>query len=336
MRRQGPILGGVNKLTPDQVNWLNVILMIAACGAAMAAPFHVFLLAYAILGPLHYLTEISWLHDRQYFTQKQPMRRVWLAVVILATIAVAYGYVSSDLLHEPVAPTLEISLVYLAFFVGAMVLFVRHGVSMAALLGVCAVVLAIVSSHPTFAIAAYLLVTIVHVLLFTACFVLFGALKSSSRSGYVSLAVFVGCAVATVTLWAPSVAPSARVQALYGDGGFGQLNAILRMLFGGSEVGVMRLIAFAYLYHYLNWFSKTSVIKWHEVSRARVFAILGLWLGGISVYAYSYSAGFAVFYVLSLLHVMLEFPLNHQVMVGIAGALKPRFARRRAVEAAAT
>ena len=29
----------------------------------------------------------------------------------------------------------------------------------------------------------------------------------------------------------------------------------------GAGLAVMRLIAFAYTYHYLNWFSKTSVIK---------------------------------------------------------------------------
>jgi hypothetical protein len=41
----------------------------------------------------------------------------------------------------------------------------------------------------------------------------------------------------------------------------------------------MRLIAFAYQYHYLNWFSKTSIIKWHEVTRARAATILRVgWL----------------------------------------------------------
>ncbi|HEV7919392.1 MAG TPA: hypothetical protein VGR02_01235 [Thermoanaerobaculia bacterium] len=321
------------KLTTDQLNWLNVVLMVAACAAAMAAPFHVFLLAYAILGPLHYLTEISWLHDRQYFTKKQPLRRVWLLVVGLATAAVMYGFISSDLLHRPVAPTLEIGLVYMAFFVGGLVLYVRHGMNLAALLGVCAVTLAITASHPSYGIAAYLLVTIVHVLLFTGCFVLFGALKSSSRSGLISLGVFVGCAAITLMAGAPSLAPSASVRTLYG--GFTQLNVILRRMFGGSELAIMRLIAFAYLYHYLNWFSKTSVIKWHEVSRTRATAIIGLWLAGVGIYFYNYAAGFAVFYVLSLLHVMLEFPLNHQTFVGIAGALRPLVGRRRAMEAEA-
>jgi hypothetical protein len=36
-----------------------------------------------------------------------------------------------------------------------------------------------------------------------------------------------------------------------------------------SKTGVllMRFIAFAYLYHYLNWFSKTEVIRWHKVPK---------------------------------------------------------------------
>ena len=60
----------------------------------------------------------------------------------------------------------------------------------------------------------------------------------------------------------------------------------LLLLFGRSQsvydslgIGVMRLIAFAYQYHYLNWFSKTSIIKWHEVTRARAATILRVgWL----------------------------------------------------------
>lgn len=42
--------------------------MFVSLAIAVVAPFHLFLLAYAVLGPLHYLTGISWLHDRQFFT----------------------------------------------------------------------------------------------------------------------------------------------------------------------------------------------------------------------------------------------------------------------------
>ena len=42
-------------------------LMLLALAIAYALPFELLLLSYAILGPVHYLTEISWLHDRRYF-----------------------------------------------------------------------------------------------------------------------------------------------------------------------------------------------------------------------------------------------------------------------------
>src|SRR5438093_7570437 len=58
-----------SRLSVDQVNYLNIGLMLAAAGAAFVRPFELFLFAYALLGPLHYLTEISWLHDRRYFTK---------------------------------------------------------------------------------------------------------------------------------------------------------------------------------------------------------------------------------------------------------------------------
>src|SRR5579863_6645319 len=51
----------------DRINGLNVVLMLLSAGLAAAYPFQLFLFAYAVLGPLHYLTEISWLHDRGYY-----------------------------------------------------------------------------------------------------------------------------------------------------------------------------------------------------------------------------------------------------------------------------
>ena len=57
-------------LTIDQVNYLNIVLMVASAAIALRWPFETFLLAYIVLGPLHYLTEVSWLHDRHYFTRR--------------------------------------------------------------------------------------------------------------------------------------------------------------------------------------------------------------------------------------------------------------------------
>jgi hypothetical protein len=312
--------------TSDTVNWLNAALMLLAGGAAIFAPFQTFLFAYAVLGPLHYLTEISWLHDRDYFTPRNVPRRWWLVLVSLALAALAFGYISNDLLDRPVSPRFEIAMVYLVFGAAAVAIFVRSRLSAIAIVSVLALVLVPFGEYRSYALAAYFLVTIVHVLIFTGAFVLYGALKTRSCVALLSLLVFVLCAIATVVVPTPFVAPTDNVRHLYL--GFEQLNGALLRLFGlpqevydASGVGIMRLIAFAYLYHYLNWFSKTSVIKWHEVKRSRGAAIIAAWLAGELIYLYDFRTGFAVFYVLSMLHVLVEFPLNHQTFVGIFKSL---------------
>lgn len=309
------------------MNWLNVGLMIAACAASVAAPFHVFLAAYAILGPLHYLTEISWLHDRNYFTRRAIPRRWWLTLVSITVAVLAYGYISNDLLQHPVPPTFEIGLVYLVFGAAAVAVYVRSGLGSVGIVVALGIAIVQFSAFRTYAVAAFFLVTIIHVFIFTGAFIAAGALKTRSRVAVLSLLAFATCAIAAASVNAPFVHPGGHVRELYG--GFEQLNRELLRLFGLPQsvyesygIAVMRLIAFAYFYHYLNWFSKTSIIKWHEVKGSRVIAIVAIWLAGGLIYLYDFRVGFAVFYILSMLHVLLEFPLNHQAFVGIGRSLR--------------
>src|SRR5947207_16007393 len=53
---------------PATVECINVGLMLLALIVASAIPFELFLFAYAVLGPLHYASEISWLFDRRFFS----------------------------------------------------------------------------------------------------------------------------------------------------------------------------------------------------------------------------------------------------------------------------
>ena len=59
---------------------------------------------------------------------------------------------------------------------------------------------------------------------------------------------------------------------------------VLAPVFGDQEamhqlgMAIARLVAFAYTYHYLNWFSKTSIIKWHQVSKPKLAATITIWL----------------------------------------------------------
>ena len=80
---------------------------------------------------------------------------------------------------------------------------------------------------------------------------------------------------------------------------------------------VMRFIAFAYTYHYLNWFSKTEVIGWHKVPKVRFVGVITLWLIACGLYLYDYATGLSFLFFLSFTHVLLEFPLNITSVVGI-------------------
>src|SRR5207244_6947152 len=89
-----------------------------------------------------------------------------------------------------------------------------------------------------------------------------------------------------------------------------------------AGLAIMRFIAFAYAYHYLNWFSKTAVIRWHAAAVRRPWAILGLWAAAVALYFLNYGIGFVALATLSLLHVFLEFPLNVRPVVGIGRELR--------------
>lgn len=82
-------------------------------------------------------------------------------------------------------------------------------------------------------------------------------------------------------------------------------------LSSSNGLKIQIFIAFSYTYHYLNWFSKISLIGWlKESSKKRIFSLIILWLLSLGLYFYNYQLGLTVFFFLSLLHVTLEFPLN--------------------------
>ena len=102
------------------------------------------------------------------------------------------------------------------------------------------------------------------------------------------------------------------------------LSAVTKASKEGCKSGIMRFIAFAYTYHYLNWFSKTEIIRWHQVPRSRfIIVVLGA-VASVALYAIDYSLGFKWLFLLSFMHVMLEFPLNWITATGIFTELNRR------------
>src|ERR1700744_3639945 len=70
----------------NTLNYYNILAMLASACLAMVIPFELVLLSYAILGPAHYLTEISWLNQRQFFTVKKYDYLFLIAVVVIALL----------------------------------------------------------------------------------------------------------------------------------------------------------------------------------------------------------------------------------------------------------
>jgi hypothetical protein len=74
-----------------------------------------------------------------------------------------------------------------------------------------------------------------------------------------------------------------------------------------AAIGALRFIAFAYTYHYLNWFSKTGIIHWQVVSQRRIAGLVALWLVSLALYAWSWQWGYVGLLGLSVAHVILGF-----------------------------
>jgi hypothetical protein len=327
----------------DRINHVNAGLMIASAILAFFRPFHLFLFVYAVLGPLHYFTEISWLHDRGYFARQREARRFWLAIVAVCIAGLTWCLYDNG--PDRLVPIpWEAGLVYATFLTALAAGVAPSPRLMAILLAVLAAVIPFVGDSTLYLVAQSFLVTIIHVLVFTALFVLSGALKSRSRSGYLSLGVFGAC---VVVLLIPAASAAGADLSAYVRGayrtflglntylmkilGFGEPHSAEEIYASAGGLTVMRLIAFAYTYHYLNWFSKTRVIGWHAISRRRASAIVVLWIASVGLYSWSYALGMRLLYVASLLHVMLEFPLDQLAFVDIVKRLRPA---RAAVPAA--
>ncbi|MFM7565595.1 MAG: hypothetical protein ACKO4K_02495 [Flavobacteriales bacterium] len=409
----------MSMLKDDKINYVNIGLMFATAVFAFFAPFETFLLAYAFLGPLHYLTEISWLHDRQYFTKGKYDFLVLLVIgVLLSTAAFAqdFGY-KWELYTYFSEMQLSSKLLVFALFSGMLFALVKNiFVKIVSCLFIFIFVSGWLSpenaeenqaSTTVFALTS-LVPTLIHVYLFTGLFMLYGALKTRSKSGLLSVVSVVIIPLILVFVlpvnpketWVSSygknayyakgqgffntnvdimdhfgileepkltnkqfldsIVNSKNVNAGFSplekkrlndsltrkgnepfvfyqpnDERFGQTLVVRKAIpvnpkdyfwnivfFSPFGIMLMRFIAFAYLYHYLNWFSKTEVIRWHKVPKVRFIAVIMLWLAACGFYLYDYSLGLSVLFFLSFTHVLLEFPLNMVSIVGIGKEIK--------------
>lgn len=400
------------QLNTKQIDGINIGLMFISLILAYILPFEVFLFSYAVLGPLHYLTEISWLHQRNYFVPNEKKNIIWGFVILAAilTLFLTYSQMLSEVnsvLNDQTAnksstfynvaqrisamklPVLKLDTTkFIVFLFGsAAILILFKKMWLKAIFIIALLMLCLTWNMSTSCVScdskgngekvelcdyksdaqvvnfikakcadknndgyikpnedfnsgmkfrtyvmffsAYL-PTLIHVYIFTMLFMLFGALKSKSNMGLISVGILVTCGV-LIFVVDPSFIQytiSDYAKRSY-DVSFLNLNQIIFSDFGlgeatseniyNSRAGIKlgRFIAFAYTYHYLNWFSKTSIIQWHKMPMVNLIVVLALWGTSVGLYLADYQLGLMVLIYLSFIHVFLEFPLNWQSFVGI-------------------
>lgn len=333
------------------VDIVNFFLIWITLGFAMAWPFELFLFSYMVLGPLHYLTEVNWLDKQNYFLPGRDARLfVWgmLALVLVLTALTVLPDTGSwkwtkplfDAVYAPPAGTMRTvvrwswTLLLVAFVTSAAWLFTDKWTLRAPIIALCLASTVLFYAAPAAAIFfGILLPTIGHVFVFTIFFMLYGTMKTRSVWGYINVASM-ALVVAVIFILPRKVQPNSlspsTVQLLFASA-FDKVNFVINKWLGGKIdfysadcFKVQSFIAFAYTYHYLNWFSKTSIIKWHQVGKMKFVYSAILWAVSLALYKVDFRLGFAAISALSILHIVLEFPLNIVSIRGIVGGLTGR------------
>jgi uncharacterized membrane protein len=279
---------------------IHLGLMLLALAAAYLVPFELLLLAYVVLGPAHYFTEISWLHDRSYFL---PHRGIGVALVLLAIVAAwidnaswfGFAIWGALIVCAMLAATTSAAESMLLFMVALALSTVMY------------------SSGSSLAVIGILIPTLIHVSLFTLVFMTLGAWRARSRVQALLVVTYL-VAVAAILIAPPTAEIRIASFAKAGQEYFGNVGPALSRLFGipgvRLDTRLTSLLAFVYTYHYLNWFIKADVIRWADIPRARLALVVAASAASTALYFYDYVFGFTFLLALSLIHILLEFPLD--------------------------
>ena len=322
----------------QRIDQLNIVLILISAILAYNFPLELFILSFAILGPLHYLTEINWLNSKSfYFTRKNTR---WLIIgtvasifIVLPKLFIEYGAEDGVLRSVMLAiNSWSNGFIFATLILAIGYQFIKSWkgwllISVVILIG--AILLNGMDYYET--IIGLFIPTIIHVYLFTILFMVYGAKKTKSTYGYVavSLLLIVPIAFAYIKLTEGGYLFPDDMKSIYLSNNFHVTPVLFSKYLGLSdgktfffyenlELRLMMFISFIYLYHYLNWFSKTTTIEWHKsLSLYRTLLIVGLWLIMLTLFYFNFRLGFLISLFLSILHVILEFPLNIMSITGI-------------------
>ncbi|OYU83498.1 MAG: hypothetical protein CFE24_11130 [Flavobacterium sp. BFFFF2] len=316
------------------IDSINIGLIVVSLILAYWLPFELFLFSYAVLGPLHYATEINWLHGKYFFSENRSQKLILVIVATLVSLPFILKMPFINTLAEwPVLNLLvafvkkhtgELLLISFLIGVGSIVRMSRNS-QWIFLFFALAITYSLSSTFGKTGLwVALFLPTLIHVYVFTLLFMLYGAFKSQSKVGVWAFAF--ALAVPFFIAWVPiplhEYPISTLTKTAFDASGMSNVSQYLAkwyLGFSGENFPLLSLlglkiqvfIAFCYTYHYLNWFSKTTLIGWHKnLNSKRSVTIALVWGCSVGLYIYDYAIGLSALFFLSLLHVLLEFPLN--------------------------
>jgi hypothetical protein len=300
----------------NEIEITNIALIIISAMFSFICPFHTFLFVYAFLGPLHYLTEINWLQQRKYFLQDKT-NVYYLFVPIISIGSIVYTPSLSPL--KPAIPLL----IYFTFLISIfnalenIKLYKNWKFIVTLSLGILVSFFFRKDFQTVFSI---FLPSLIHVFIFTGIFILSGFLKTKNKLSLVTFITFLTMSIFLLNFnWNSSILDK-NILSKYQS--FENLNQTILFILDAENtnkqniyysnfgIQLMQFISFAYTYHYLNWFSKTSIIQWHKTTKTKIGVIIIIWILSIALYLYNYKTGLYWLYLLSLTHVILEFPLD--------------------------
>ncbi len=326
---------------PDK---LNIILIAISAFLAYLFPLELFLITYAILGPLHYVTEINWLNDKNYYFNSK--KWLWLSIGIISALILfaprlyyEYGIRNNWIGESMVfisSWSNSVLFICLLLAIGNQFIISKRGWVIFSITGLVFVLFLNDLEFFHLLIGTFV-PTIIHVYFFTLIFMVYGTIKSNSAFGYLAvfLTLLAPCLIFVIPLDPANYLFNDSFKAIFVANEFYRIPVSIAQFLGLSdgssfffyetlELRLMMFMSFIYCYHYLNWFSKTTVIKWHRMlNLKKSIGIGGIWLGSLFLYYIDFRLGFLVSLFLSFMHVILEFPLNMESIKGILVKLKP-------------
>lgn len=305
--------------------WIQPVLILLSLAFAYTMPFEGVLLSYAILGPIHYLTQISWMHDRGYFFRDKFSRRIFVAAALLLTTWLAVPVFFPALYRYN-----HYGMAFATLLVFVLPLFLGMSsprrVQFALFLGMALLVWGLLHFDFFVLFGGVLLTTIIHVSIFTFAFLCLGARKTRNPISITAVVMWL-LAVLFIVLMPPEVIvyfpENFASQSRIFDEVATAMGANAAHRLDASWAAAYGLLTFCYTYHYINWFTKTELLQWHKIPPARWLVIIILYLLALMLYLQDYWTALKIFVFLSGLHVFLEFPLNVQTFRALLSRSAP-------------